>query len=46
MINHIYTEGLHMLIRGELLEKLPKEHKIPADFVGKAGIIKGLPRRL
>jgi hypothetical protein len=35
-----------MLIRDELFEKLPKEHKIPEDFVGKDGIIKELTRRL
>jgi transposase-like protein len=45
-IKTIYTGGLHMAIRDEILEEILKEHKNPEDLMGKDGILKALTKRL
>jgi hypothetical protein len=38
-IKTIYTGGLHMAIRDEILEKILKEYKNPEELIGKDGIL-------
>jgi putative transposase len=45
-IKTIYTGGLPMAIRDEILEELLKEYKSPEDLIGKDGILKELTKRL
>ena len=42
----IYTGGLHMAIKDEILEEILKEYKNPEDLIGKDGILKDLTKRL